>query len=190
MIRVQDGVEEAGTIIIESKNVKNHKSGHIEQLVKYKRERDAEIGLLVTTDMPSRPRHPDIDYKSAVDGTLILRPKAFEVAYLLARYALLQRRATEVEYREKQQALEAEPGEAQELLIRVVEEIDRETILEDLGAIIKHVKDQNEKLEQIRDYNERKLNSLREQNRKEVLRRLERSLREVRGLDDILADNE
>lgn len=140
--------------------------------------------------MPSRARHPSIDYESSGDGILILRPEAFEVAYLLARYALLQKHAAEVEYEERQRALKAERSEAQVLLSRIVEKIDRETVAKDLEAIIEHVKEQNEELENIRDYNERKLNSLREQNREEVLRRLERSLREVRGLDGILTHNE
>lgn len=154
------------------------------------KERDAEIGFLVTTDMPSRARHSDIDYWDFGDGVLVLRPEAFEVAYLLARYALIEMHATEVEYQEKQRALESEGSEAQALLDRIVEEIDREGVVDDLRSIIEEIKDQNQDIEQIRNYNQRRLNKLRERSREQVLGRLEHSLREVRTLDDVLSTDE
>jgi septal ring factor EnvC (AmiA/AmiB activator) len=185
-IRIRDDGEAAGTIVIESKDVKKHKSKHIDQLKDYVEERDAEIGLLVTTDMPSEVRHSDIDYWNFGDGILVLRPEAFEVVYLLARYALVEIHATEVEYQQKQKALESEESEAQALLDRIIEEVDRESVVSDLRAIIDEVEEQNEEIERIRNYNEERLNKLRERNREQVLDRLERSLREVRALDSVL----
>ncbi len=189
-IQVRDDGEAAGTIVIESKNVKEHKSKHIDQLEDYVEERDAEIGFLVTTDMPSQVRHSDIDYWNFGDGILVLRPEAFEVAYLLARYALVEMHANEVEYQKKQKALESEESEAKALLDRIVEEIDREGVVDDLQAIIKEIQEQNKDIEQIRNYNERRLDKLRERNREEVLSRLERSLREIRDLDEVLSIDE
>lgn len=189
-IQVRDDGEAAGTIVIESKNVKEHQSKHIDQLEDYVEERDAEIGFLVTTDMPSQVRHSDIDYWNFGDGILVLRPEAFEVAYLLARYALVEMHANEVEYQKKQKALESEESEAQALLDRIVDEIDSEGVVDDLQAIIEEIQEQNEDIKQIRNYNERRLEELRERNRERVLNRLERSLREIRALDGVLSTDE
>lgn len=189
-IRIRDEGEAAGTIVIESKDVKDHKSKHIDQLKNYVEERDAEIGLLVTSDMPSKVRHSDVDYWNFGDGILVLRPEAFEVVYLLSRYALVEMHATEVEYQQKQKALESEESEAQALLDRIIEEVDREGVVSDLQTIIDEVEEQNKEIKQIRNYNERRLNDLRERNREKILSRLERSLREVRALDDVLNTDE
>lgn len=189
-IKVRQASQDIGNIVIESKNVKNHQSKHVTQLKDYCEDRDADIGLLVTTDMPSDARTDNIDYWNFGDGILVTRPGQFEAVYLLARYAVQRIYEERVAYEEKSKALEAEQDEAQELLNTIFSEVDRDELQSNLNKMADMIKEQNDDLKKIRDYNERRLEDIREQNREQILTLLEQSLREVNRLDSIVSEEQ
>jgi len=187
-INVSHEGQTAGTIVIESKNVKEHQSKHLEQLKQYCETRNADIGVLVTTSMPSATRTDDIDYWNFGDGMLVAHPDVFESVYLLARYAILEMHKTEAEYQRKEAALESSQTDTEKSLEELLAQLDDSTIVSTLQETVELIEKQNEDLKQIREYNNRRLKKVRRRNQDQVLDLLNAAITDARDVQAVAED--
>jgi len=101
----------AGTIIVESKNVKTWTQGYIDQVKEYMTKRGTEFGIVATTAMPSDA----LSHSEMIDGVLVVKVDYVEIAYLFMRRYLVAKTALEKEYQSRLSQLKVGDQVLQEL---------------------------------------------------------------------------
>lgn len=101
----------AGTIVVESKNVKSWSRSYIEQVKQYMSKIGTDFGMIATTAMPSDA----LSHSVMIDGVLVVKVDYVEIAYLFLREYLTTKAQLERNYRSKISQLKVGEEVIQEL---------------------------------------------------------------------------